>query len=70
MTPAETARRAFRQLYQYAPDEDCPVDQHRLAFLVRVEVLERVREAALQYLQAKTVEGARYALDVLKEAKP
>lgn len=36
----------------------------------RVEVLERVREAALQYLQAKTVEGARYALDVLKEAKP
>jgi hypothetical protein len=36
MTPAETARRAFRQLYQYAPDLDCPVDQHRLAFLVRV----------------------------------
>ncbi|MFM2104924.1 MAG: hypothetical protein RL006_1091 [Chloroflexota bacterium] len=29
-------RRAFRQLYQYAPDEDCPVDQHRLAFLIRV----------------------------------
>ena len=36
MTPAEIARRAFRALYQYAPDEDCPVDQHRLAFLVRV----------------------------------
>lgn len=36
----------------------------------RVEVLERVREAALQYLQAKTVEGARYALNALKEAKP
>jgi len=36
----------------------------------RVEVLERMREAALQYLQAKTVEGARYALEVLKEAKP
>jgi len=36
MTPAETARRAFRALYQYAPHPDCQVDQHRLAFLVRV----------------------------------
>jgi hypothetical protein len=36
MTPTETARRAFRQLYQYAPDTECPVDQHRLAFLERV----------------------------------
>jgi hypothetical protein len=36
----------------------------------RVEVLERVREAALTYLKAKTVEGARYAIDVLQEAKP
>ena len=36
MTPAETARRAFRQLYQYTLDSECPVDQHRLAFLVRV----------------------------------
>jgi hypothetical protein len=29
-------RRAFRQLYQYEADPNCPVDQHRLAFLVRV----------------------------------
>ena len=36
MTPAFAARRAFRELYQYAPDPDCPVDQNRLAFLVRV----------------------------------
>lgn len=36
MTPAETALRAFRQLYQYEADPNCPVDQHRLAFLVRV----------------------------------
>jgi len=36
MTPAETARRAFRQLYQYAPDPECARDQHRLAFLERV----------------------------------
>ena len=36
MTPAETARRAFRALYLYPPDPECARDQHRLAFLVRV----------------------------------
>jgi hypothetical protein len=50
------------------PTEEAAEEIERLR--ARVEVLERVREAALTYLKAKTVEGARYAIDVLQEAKP
>ena len=49
MTPAETARRAFRQLYRYAPDPDCQVDQHRLAFLIRaVNAIEAAGMAVVE----------------------
>jgi hypothetical protein len=49
MTPDEIARRAFRRLYQYAPDPDCPVDQHRLAFLIRaVNAIEAAGMAVVE----------------------
>ena len=32
----DPAERVFRALYRYTPDAECPVDQHRLAFLRRV----------------------------------
>jgi len=51
MTPAETARRAFRQLYQYAPDPECPVDMHRLTFLRRV--LGAIDAAGLAVVEAE-----------------
>lgn len=51
MTPAETARRAFRELYQYALDPDCPVDQHRLAFLLRV--VNAIEAAGMAIVEAE-----------------
>jgi hypothetical protein len=51
MTPAVAARRAFRALYQYAPDPDCPVDWHRLAFLIRV--VNAIEAAGLVVVEAE-----------------